>query len=215
MPQNTPLLTRFLAKIVLDILPAALASVVGGLLLTHYQLGRFAAPAPAVEQSAAASAEMMKLVRDEHALIVDFLNAEVAAEKQRLIAGEITTSQANASARSLSPAAAPRHVAVATVAAKPVVPHEPAVAAAASAPAAPVVITPAPPIGAEPAHDPDSLLAKTAKVKDNVLSATLGATWRVAMTIGGIPSSIASFGDRIGAPTTNSSSTDRLASATW
>jgi len=157
----------------------------------------------------------MKLVRDEHALIVDFLNAEVAAEKQRLIAGEVPTGHAAASAPPLSPPAAPRHAAAATVAAKSVVAHELAVAAAASVPAAPVVITPAAPISAEPARDPDSLLAKTAKVKDNVLNATSGATWRVAMTIGGIPSWIASFGDRIGAPSTNSSSTDRLASATW
>lgn len=210
MPQNTPLLTRFLAKILLDILPAVLASVLGGFLLTHYQLGRIAAPAPAVEQSTAASAEMIKLVRDEHALIVDFVNAEMAAEKQRLAAGEITTGQANVSARPASPLT-PRRVAVATVAAKPVVAHEPAVAAAASVPAAPVVITPAPPTSAEGARDPDSLLAKTAKVKDNVL----GATWRVAMTIGGIPSWIASFGDRTGGASTNSSSTDRLASVTW
>lgn len=211
MPQNTPLLTRFLAKILLDILPAVLASVIGGFLLTHYQLGRIAAPAPAVEQPTAASAEMMKLVRDEHALIVDFLNAEMAAEKQRLAAGEITTGEANVSARPVSPLVTPRRVAVATVAAKPVLPHEPPVAAAASVPAAPVVITPAPPISAEPARDPDSLLAKTAKVKDNVLS----ATWRVAMTIGGIPSWIASFGDRIGGASTNSASTERLVSATW
>ncbi len=87
-PNDTPLLLRFLAKFVLDIMPAALASVIGGFLFSHYHWGYAAAPAPVGEQHAEASAEMMKLVRDEHSLIVDFLNAEMKAERSRLTAGE-------------------------------------------------------------------------------------------------------------------------------
>ena len=35
---------RFIAKLVHDVLPAALASLIGGLVFTHFQLGR--APGP-------------------------------------------------------------------------------------------------------------------------------------------------------------------------
>ena len=35
-PNDTPLVLRFLAKFVLDIMPAALASVIGGFLFSHY-----------------------------------------------------------------------------------------------------------------------------------------------------------------------------------
>jgi hypothetical protein len=88
MPKDTPLVLRFLAKFVLDIMPAALASVIGGFLFSHYHWNSVAVPAPVGEQHAAASAEMMKLVRDEHALIFDFLNAEMKTERSRLAAGE-------------------------------------------------------------------------------------------------------------------------------
>ena len=36
MSPDRPLLVRFFSKLVLDILPAALASVIGGLLFSHY-----------------------------------------------------------------------------------------------------------------------------------------------------------------------------------
>ena len=73
-----PLLSRFLTKVVHDILPAALASVIGGFLFTHFQLGQ---PMPAaVSHASAAPAEMMDMLRDEHGLIVNFLNAQLATE---------------------------------------------------------------------------------------------------------------------------------------
>jgi len=62
MPYDLPVLLRFLAKWVLDVLPAALASVIGGFLVTHYQAARAVAPAPAAEQAAPASAQMLRLV---------------------------------------------------------------------------------------------------------------------------------------------------------
>ncbi len=78
-----PILARFLGKFVLDIMPAALASVIGGFLFTQYQFGHTPAQHPAAEAVAPASAEMLALVRDEHAMIVDYLKSQMAAEKSR------------------------------------------------------------------------------------------------------------------------------------
>jgi hypothetical protein len=86
MPHDGPLLLRFFTKLLFDIMPAALASIIGGILFTHYQMGYAGAPRPAVEQAVPASAEMIQLLRDEHAAIVDFLKAQTAAEKSRLAA---------------------------------------------------------------------------------------------------------------------------------
>ena len=64
-PSRFPLLSRFAGKLVLDILPAALASVIGGFLFTQYHLGR-AAPPPPTEQIGSESTEGLALVREEH-----------------------------------------------------------------------------------------------------------------------------------------------------
>jgi hypothetical protein len=77
MSQNVPLQSRFLGA-------AALASVIGGLLLSH-QWG-YAAKPPMV-QVVPASPEMMQLLRDEHGLIANMLNARLATEKKELAAG--------------------------------------------------------------------------------------------------------------------------------
>jgi hypothetical protein len=137
MPKDTPLVLRFLAKFVLDIMPAALASVIGGFLFSHYHWSYAAVPAPAPvgEQHAAASAEMMKLVRDEHSLIVDFLNAEMKAERSRLAAEEKPAADhaparagVTAAVETRSVAAPPHRPVVALIAAapKPVPLREPA-----------------------------------------------------------------------------------------
>src|SRR5688572_4263459 len=81
-----PYYLRFLTKFVFDVLPAALASVIGGFLFTQYHAAR--APEPKLEViERAAPAQMeeaMRMVRDEHNLIVDFLKAQQAAtEKSR------------------------------------------------------------------------------------------------------------------------------------
>lgn len=227
MPYDMPLLMRFLAKLVLDILPAALASVIGGFLFTHYQLGHAVVPAPSTEQHAAASAEMMKLVRDEHALIVDFLNAQMAAEKARLAAEDRAAAHPAGDVRPMAAALASHRPTVAMVAAKPVTLREPPAAAVAATPTAtlhaPVVIaqaqpneSAAPAAPAAPAEQPaargeDSLIAKTIKIKDQVVT----VTQRAAAAIGGIPSWIAAVGDRIGGQSTNSSSAGHLVSASW
>ena len=212
MPHSTPMFRRLLAKLVFEILPAALASVIGGFLLTHYQLGRTAALAPAAEQHTTASAEMMKLVRDEHALIVDFLNAEMAAEKERLAAEERARVRAAADARPATPAVAPRRSAAAMVAAKALAPREPTVAAA-PAPLAPAALAPIEQNSStEPARDSNSLLARTIRIKDSVVT----ATQRAAFAIGGIPSWIAGVGDRIGGQQgANATTNARVVSASW
>jgi hypothetical protein len=91
--QGAPLLTRFLGKFVLDIMPAALASVIGGFLFTQYHFGH-SAPKPVLEQVTPASAEMMALVRDEHAMIVDYLKTKMAAEKSRAAAEDADLARA-------------------------------------------------------------------------------------------------------------------------
>ena len=106
-----PVLVRFLAKFVLDILPAALASVIGGFLFTQYQFGHAVAPHPAAEQVTPASPEMLKFVRDEHAMMVDYLKAEAAAERSRQAAAqrddERAAAEATAAAATKSAAAEP------------------------------------------------------------------------------------------------------------
>jgi len=75
------LLKRLVDKIVKDALPAGLASILGGLLLTHFQLDRV--PQPTTVKVTQASPEMMQLLRDEHGLIIDFVREQVASEKSR------------------------------------------------------------------------------------------------------------------------------------
>ena len=80
MRDEMPLLKRFLSKLVRDVLPAALASVIGGFVFSHFQLGPFAYPPQTVAaQVVPASAEMMQLLRDEHDLVADMVKAQLAS----------------------------------------------------------------------------------------------------------------------------------------
>ena len=195
MRYDRRLLGRLFAKLVFDVLPAALASLVGGFLLTHYGLGRMPAPAA---QAAPASAEMMQLLRDEHGLIVNFLKAEMANEKARLAAtsGGPRVAAGAAEAEPAAAVATPRQAFVAMAAAKPAAPRTKTPIVGASLP--PLVITEAQPQqngSLKPAaNNSDSLLAKTIGIKDNVVA----VTYRVVSVIGGIPSWFGSIGDRIG-----------------
>jgi len=199
---DSPLLMRLLAKVLLDILPAVIASVIGGLLFTHYQLGGLGVPAAAA-LSAPANAEMMQLLRDEHVVIVDYLKAQLAAEKSRAAEQDREMRAAAAEAAEPAPPAvtlvpplpapSPRR---AVAVAKAAQPHN---SAPAIVPHAPLVIAQAEPDGAAAARlasDPNSLLAKTLDMKDHVVDATL----RVAAAIENIPGWIA---DRIAAPHAN------------
>lgn len=185
------LLKRLAAKLVHDILPAAMASVIGGVLFTHLHLSR--APELPVT-STAASAEMMHVLRDEHGLMVNFLNAEMAKEKAQLAAAETLPSPAGAGVES---SAAPRPAIVAIAAVRPLPPRNktPVVVGASLLPPPLVIAQAQQSDNARPvAHGDDSLLAKTIGLKDHVVA----ATQRVVSAIGGIPSWIGSIGDHIG-----------------
>ena len=203
MSRDRPLLVRFLSKLFLDILPAALASVIGGLLFTHYDWSQLRAPTALAERAAPASVEMMQMVRDEHAAVVGYLKAQAAAEKDRL-AAEDAAAAAAADTAGNPPAAvataAPGTAAIAAVEAKPLAlpvqePTRLAAAAVAPAPQTPLVIAPAGPDGADlpRSSDPNLLLAATINVKDHVVATTQHAF----AVIGGIPSWIVALGGRI------------------
>jgi hypothetical protein len=194
MRHSVPLLRRFAAKFVHDILPAALASVIGGFVFTHVQL-LSRVPEPAAGRPA--SAEMIQLLRDEHGLMADFLKSEMAKEKAQLAAAAAAT----------SPAAEPAEVSTAPRQAT-VAPAVLALAAAKSAPLrtkTPVAAASLPPLVIAQAQPPEqdlkpggrgneSLFAKTVGLKDHVVA----VTHQVVSAIGGIPSWIGSIGDHIG-----------------
>ena len=219
---------RFLAKLVVDVLPAAFVSVLGGFFLTQYQFTHSAAQHPTV-QVMPASAEMMQLVRDEHTAIIDYLRAQTAAEKSRQAAENADDVRAAAESRVAESqvaqalvADAPSVPAVAVplprppaAAATPVAPKAAAprvkTAAITAPPHAPLVIVQADQAGtvaaqpvSAPAPDadappaPKSLLTRTIEIKDHVVGATRDATWHVVSAIGSLPSWIASMGDRTG-----------------
>jgi len=200
--RRLPWLLRLLDKLVLDILPAASASVFGGLLLAHYQFGHPAAPRPFGEEAEPASAEMMTMVRDEHAAIMAYLNSQIAAERGRDLAADAELARAAADAKAAAEAraaadqapaadAAMTRSAASAVAAK-------AVHGKAAPPHAPLVIAQAQPVdngaiaaGNAPASDPDSLLAKTLDIKDHVVAVTRHAASVIA-------DAFAAVGARIG-----------------
>jgi hypothetical protein len=207
---GVPLHKRFFSKVVIDVLPAALTSVIGGFLITQYQFNHAAALRPAIEQAAPASAEMVQLVRDEHSAIMDYLNAQIAAEKSRNAAADAADAHAaaNAKAAAETPAAASAHATPAVVVtAKAVASRSKTpVVMAALPPGEPLVIAQAAPnAGAKAVEQPSppskSLLDRTLDIKDHVVGATLHAV----SAIGSIPSWIASMGDRGGSAETTSS----------
>jgi hypothetical protein len=210
-----PLLKRFVGKLVVDVLPATFVSVLGGVIIAQYQLNHATVSHPATEQVTPASAEMMRLVRDEHAVIVDYLKTQMAAEKNRHAAEDAAVADARLAATeppapAAAPLPAPRPIATAVMA-KPVPARTKVAAAPVLPPHAPLQIAQTDqPVSAapEPAPESKSLLTRTIEIKDHVVGATLHAV----SAIGGIPSWIASMGDRVGGggSGTTSSSTGRM-----
>jgi hypothetical protein len=188
-PYNVPLVVRCLGKFVLEVLPAAAASVIGALVLAQYQFGHTVAPAPAVERASPASVEMLQLIRDEHAAILKFLTAQRGAEEIRL-----ASSADDSAPMDTKPAPTRREAASVTV--KPATPRTAtrrAAAVAAVPPRAPLVIAR---LDADhnatlnkPTMSPSNpIIARSLAIKDGVFS----ATWHVVSAIGGFPSWIAS-----------------------
>lgn len=215
---TAPWLKRFVAKFALDVLPAAMASVIGTLLLSHYGFSRpTPAPAPAavsiVTQPAPASSEMVAMVRDEHTLLMNYLQSQIAAQRSRHAAEDAASARAVAEAKAAAEikaaeiaasadAAAQRNVTVAAV--KSVHPKAAATPAgtgttASVAVSAPLVIAQAQPAPVERtdrlAQDPNSLLAKTLDIKDHVVDHVVTVTQGVISVIG---DAVTSVGQRIG-----------------
>ncbi|HEX4408592.1 MAG TPA: hypothetical protein VH206_07460 [Xanthobacteraceae bacterium] len=216
-----PLLARFVGKFVLDIMPAAMASVIGGFLLTQYQFGHTPASKPVLEAVTPASTEMLAMVRDEHAVIIDYLKAQTAAEKGKLAAettdartadahtADVHTADAantDAGAKPATKSADLRQALDASAHRVAVLPRPaplrakaiPVLATSTDVPHEPLVIAQAeqsPPADATPAHrlasDPNSLLGKTLDFKDHVVDATSHA-------VSAIGDVITSMGDHIG-----------------
>jgi hypothetical protein len=209
------------AKLVVDVLPAVLASVVGGLLITQYQLSRAPTARVTTEPVVPASAEMLKLVRDEHSMIVDYIKAQTEAEKSRNAAQDEADARAAADAKAASEAVAEAQAAMipaaaAAPAAAPAAPPPRNETVAATKPAAPrakvasaVPLRPAPPraplviaqvdpdaglqpaAAPEPAPESKSLLTRTMEIKDRIRDHVVHATVGAVSAIGGIPSWIA------------------------
>jgi hypothetical protein len=213
---EAPLLKRLVGKLIVDVLPATFVSVLGGVIIAQYQLNHAAASHPATEQVVPASAEMMQLVRDEHAVIIDYLKTQMAAEKNRHAAEDAAVADARLAAAeppapTAAPLPAPRAMATAVMA-KPVPARTKVAAVPVVPPHAPLQIAQTDqPVSATPAADPPapeskSLLTRTLEIKDHVV----GATLHVVSAIGSIPSWFASIGDRVGGSGTTSSSTGRM-----
>src|SRR5271156_5609861 len=199
-------LPRVFGKIVRDVLPGALASLIGTVLIAQYQFAHQAAPHPVTEQIAPASAETMARLRDEHAMIMDYLQTQMVAEQSRDVAEDAATARAAADAKLANARLAAEVLAqlgATTAVAKPAAPHiKTAAAIVAAVPQAPLVIAQMQPDqntdvaqNDRLASDPNSLLAKTLDIKDHVVAATR----HIVSAIGDV---FGSIGDRIGGAVT-------------
>lgn len=205
-PVEVPLPLRFLGKLVLEVLPAAAASVIGVFLLAYCWIGHATAvDAPPPMTAAPASPHMVQLVRDEHSLIRDFLVGQDAATQSNAEAADDADIRVAADAKNAMPAA---HHPESVARMKPPHSKAPVIAAAAPGDASfataqlpPMVIAgaqPDPTLTAPPPPARASLLTKTLAVPVQVVAVTLHAV----MAIGGIPSWI---GHRVGADELDSS----------
>ena len=200
MAPAVPPVVRVFGGFVLEVLPGALASLIGGVLLVHCLFsGPATAPATAAAASGPASPEMVARVRNEHALLRQVLAAAQAVPQRQVAAADDTQAQAAAAAEEgAGPAlaaarpASPRHRTAAT-APLAVGPAAGVIARAQQIPGpAPAGAAPA----AGPVRDEPTLIADTRAVKDQVV----GAAVHAAKLIGGIPFWI---GRRLGANDAN------------
>lgn len=203
---NAPRLARHLGKFVLEILPPALAAVIGGVVFMHHQGHSAATPATAAQVSPA-SATMLRLVREEHATIGNFVKAQLAAEKSRDAAADQADAQAAAAAKAAADvkaveagvAAAPAK-APALLAAKSAEPRRksPVGATTVAVPHPPLVIAQAQPIEPSPpveaaTSESNPLVTRTLNLKEHVIAATR----HVVAAISDLPTWIVSMGQRI------------------
>ena len=201
---EVPFAVRVLGRLVLEVLPATLASVIGAFLLVYCLFGHAALPAAAEPpaQAAPASAAMVQLIGEEHALVRNFLLGRQQEAKRRAETTDAADARAIADAKLGSDAA---HRMAASAAAEPSAPRAERDVAAAAAPSGrstataqlpPVVIAAvranADAPSAEPRPANTSLIGRTLAAPRRVVAVTLHAV----MALGGIPSWI---GHRVGA----------------
>ena len=86
MMRKFPYLARLFSKLFYEILPAAAASAIGGMMFNHY--ARQPAVTPAVTIAAPANPELMQMVRDDHAFLVGYLKQSAEARQQADLAAE-------------------------------------------------------------------------------------------------------------------------------
>src|SRR5580692_5035314 len=115
---EAPLFKRLLSKLVVDVLPATVVSAIGGFIITQYQFSHVQ-QRPATVQVVPASAEMMQMVRDEHAIIIDYLKAQRAEEKSRNAAADEADARAAADAHAATVAPATAEAAAVLPPARP------------------------------------------------------------------------------------------------
>ncbi len=192
LPKAAPLFARLLSKLVLEVLPASLASVIGALLLAHYQFGHPSLPTGgmAATAPAPASPEMLQLVRDEHDLIRHLIMAQQTAQ-----AGRYATADAQATPGALNAelaAAIARHPVNAAAANTPETGAKTALAA--SLPAAPAPAGAMPAVAAAPQALPAfaGLQNSAAPIPPtehrSLMARIVRAPLHAVMAIGGIPS---------------------------
>jgi hypothetical protein len=210
--QKGSLSARFAAKLVIDVLPAAAASLIGTFLISQYQFQHHKTIARLpLEQAGPASAEMMQLVRDEHAAMMGYLKAEMAAQQHRhaiedeaeaRAVAEAKATQAQPARTAAAPAAvttvAPTLVSARTAVIMAAPSRQPLVLTRTDQNTAAAVAPSIPAQPAAPAAQPKSLIDATLDVKDHVVDTTLHVTWHAVSAIGSLPSWLASFGSRIG-----------------
>jgi len=192
LPKAAPLFARLLSKLVLEVLPASLASVIGALLLAHYQFGHPSMPAGNVAAVAPgpASPEMLQLVRDEHDLIRNFLIAQQAAQTDRY--AEANAPAADAAVGAQLAAAIARHAGNAVAARAPE--SRAKTGATASLPAAPAPEAAMPVVAAAPQALPavGGLQNSAAPIPPaehrSLVGRIVRAPLHAVMAIGGIPS---------------------------
>jgi hypothetical protein len=216
---ETPLVVRLGGKLVLEVLPAALASAIGAFLFAQYQFDR-SVPAPRATPAVAvpASAEMLQLVREEHAMIRDFLTAQQTAAQNRAVVANAADAAADPAldttltdavpppaAQPSAPKAVSRHDRT-TIAAAGALPPIAIAGARPAAPAAPVLVASAQPAATAPiaaptgvsaGAQPDGSLWPPAPppAHPSIVAQTLAVpghvvavTLHAVMAIGGIPS---------------------------
>jgi hypothetical protein len=195
---------RLLNKLLHDLVPAALASVIGGILFTHFHLGfQFGRAPEAAAQVMPASAEMMQLLRDEHGLVVSYVNAQRARDERAVGANDAAPRRV---ADQQPKSAAALHPTYSDLAAKAVAARGKNVGSA----LIPLQIAQIRNEDPKPSsRNDESLLTKTVSIKDHVVA----VTQRVVSVIGGIPSWIGVIGDRIGGDGANPRPPANLVSA--